>query len=58
VVAKYLRSGAVVGEGITGPLSFSPEGDRLGVPYMLLICNEKGESELFNPAVHGRLVGM
>jgi hypothetical protein len=39
-------------------LSFSPEGDRLGVPYMLLICNEKGESELFNPAVHGRLVGM
>ncbi len=58
VVARYLRSGEVVGEGITGPLSFSPAGDRLGVPYMLLICNEKGESALFDPTLHGYLVGM
>lgn len=57
-VAKYLRTGIIVDEGITGPLSFSPEGDRLGIPYMLLICTETGESALFDPAVHGRLVGM
>lgn len=57
-VAQYMRTGQVIGEGITGPLSFGSEGDRIGVPYMLLICNEKGETELFDPTVHGHLVGM
>ncbi len=57
-VADLLHSGQVIGEGITGELAFTPEGDRIGVPYSLLICNEKGETELFNPEVHGKLVGL
>ncbi|MBC7099695.1 hypothetical protein H5T52_11420, partial [Candidatus Bipolaricaulota bacterium] len=58
VIADLLHSGQVIGEGITGPISFSPEGDRLGVPYTLLVCNEEGETELFDPEVHGELVGL
>ena len=57
-VADLLHSGQVIGEGITGELAFTPEGDRIGVPYSLLICNEKGETELFNPEIHGKLVGL
>jgi len=58
VIANLLHSGQVIGEGITGPISFSPQGDRLGVPYTLLVCNEEGETELFDPEVHGELVGL
>ncbi len=57
-VAALLHSGEVVGEGITGELSFSPEGDRLGIPYTLLIATEAGETALFDPAIHGHLVGI
>lgn len=57
-VAELLHSGEVIGEGITGPLAFTPEGDRIGVPYSLLICSETGETELFDPEVHGELVGL
>jgi branched-chain amino acid transport system substrate-binding protein len=48
VIADYLRQSEVIGTGITGPLAFSPQGDRLGVPYTLLICTEKGESALID----------
>lgn len=48
VIADYLHQGEVIGIGITGPLAFSPQGDRLGVPYTLLICTEQGESALID----------
>jgi branched-chain amino acid transport system substrate-binding protein len=57
-VVELLHSGEVVGEGITGDLAFSPQGDRLGIPYTLLIATEAGETALFDPAIHGHLVGI
>ena len=57
-VAALMHSGEAIGEGITGTLAFSPEGDRLGVPYTLLIATEDGKTALFDPAVHGHLVGI
>lgn len=58
VIADYFRSPFVIGEGITGPIQFSPEGDRVGIAYLLLICDERGNSPVFNPVIHGHLVGL
>lgn len=57
-LADLLHSGEVIGNGITGPLRFSPEGDRVGIPYDLYVVDEEGNIVLFDPEVHGHLVGL
>ncbi|MBN1636529.1 MAG: branched-chain amino acid ABC transporter substrate-binding protein [Deltaproteobacteria bacterium] len=42
VVAEYLRDKVDGVPGITGPIGFSAQGDREGVPFYLYVVDEKG----------------
>ncbi|MCD6473214.1 branched-chain amino acid ABC transporter substrate-binding protein [Candidatus Aerophobetes bacterium] len=35
--------------GVTGPVSFTEQGDRVGVPYQMYVVNEKGKIVLYKP---------
>jgi branched-chain amino acid transport system substrate-binding protein len=41
-LASYLRDKVKGVPGITGPIGFSEQGDREGVPFYLYVVNEKG----------------
>ncbi|HDP23914.1 MAG TPA: branched-chain amino acid ABC transporter substrate-binding protein [Deltaproteobacteria bacterium] len=42
VLAKYLRDEVNGVPGITGPIGFTDQGDREGVPFYLYVVDEKG----------------
>ena len=56
LLANVLHSGKVVGDGITGPLSFTREGDRVGVPNMLYIVDKDYKIVLYDANKHSELV--
>ncbi|WP_197904764.1 branched-chain amino acid ABC transporter substrate-binding protein [Desulfosarcina alkanivorans] len=42
VLADYLHNDANGVPGVTGPIGFTAQGDREGVPYLMYVVNEKG----------------
>ncbi len=42
VLSKYLRDGVDGAAGITGPIGFTEQGDREGVPFYLYVVDEQG----------------
>ncbi len=42
-LADYLRDGVNAVPGITGPIGFTAEGDREGVPFYLYVVDEQGK---------------
>ncbi len=43
VLAEYLRNDVNGVPGITGPIGFTPEGDREGVPFYLYVVDDNGK---------------
>ncbi|MBN1829780.1 MAG: branched-chain amino acid ABC transporter substrate-binding protein [Deltaproteobacteria bacterium] len=43
VLAEYLRKNVNGVPGITGPIGFTDQGDREGVPFYLYVVNDKGQ---------------
>ena len=48
VLATYLHDGANGVPGITGPIGFTAQGDREGVPYLMYVVDEKGAFTLLD----------
>ena len=42
VLAEYLRNKVDAVPGITGPIGFTEQGDREGVPFYLYVVNDQG----------------
>ncbi|MDR2105164.1 MAG: ABC transporter substrate-binding protein, partial [Deferribacteraceae bacterium] len=49
VVAKYIRSSIKDFNGLTGPITIQPNGERAGSIYQVNIINSKGEYEVWKP---------
>jgi branched-chain amino acid transport system substrate-binding protein len=49
VVAKYIRSSIKDFNGLTGPITIQPNGERAGSIYKVNIINSKGEYEVWKP---------
>ena len=47
VLADYLHNKVNGVPGVTGPIGFTAQGDREGVPYLMYVVNEKGEFALY-----------
>jgi branched-chain amino acid transport system substrate-binding protein len=47
VLADYLHNEVNGVPGVTGPIGFTEQGDREGVPYLMYVVNEKGEFTLY-----------
>ena len=47
VLADYLHNEVNGVPGVTGPIGFTAQGDREGVPYLMYVVNGKGEIVLF-----------
>ncbi len=43
VLADFLRNKVKEVPGITGPIGFTPQGDRAGVPFYLYVVNDQGK---------------
>jgi len=50
-LADFLRHGLKKSPmpGVTGPVSFTEQGDRVGVPYQMYVVNEEGKIVLYEP---------
>ena len=48
VLAAFMHDDANGVPGITGPIGFTAQGDREGVPYLMYTVNEKGEFVLLD----------
>lgn len=48
VLADYLHYKAEKVPGITGPIGFTDQGDREGVPYLMYMVDAQGKLKLFN----------
>jgi branched-chain amino acid transport system substrate-binding protein len=48
VLATYLHDDANGVPGITGPIGFTAQGDREGVPYLMYVVDEKGAFTLLD----------
>ena len=48
VLAAFMHDNANGVPGITGPIGFTAQGDREGVPYLMYTVNEKGEFVLLD----------
>ena len=47
VLAKYLHNDVNGVSGVTGPIGFTAQGDREGVPYLMYVVDNKGEFTLY-----------
>ena len=47
-LADFMHNDANGVPGITGPIGFTAEGDREGVPYLMYVVNDKGEITLLD----------
>lgn len=47
ILEDYLHNKANGVPGVTGPIGFTAQGDREGVPYLMYVVNKKGAFELY-----------